>query len=209
MDFLRTQMIYKQLKQNGIQDEKIIKAFYIVPRHYFVNPIYQLYAYDEDPVPIGLKQSISDPYITAYMLELLTLEKSDKVLEIGSGTGYVTAILSYLVSEVYGVESLEELYLNSKKILKYLNRTNTEMVLGNGLLGYHKNAPYNKIFVSCATPSIPKALVEQLELFGKMIIPIGDTFSQHLHLITHTVDGITDKVICECNFCVMTFDSSH
>ena len=186
MDFnLKKELMIKNyLMARGIESKMIIDAFMTVDRHLFVKEEDILYAYDDSPLDIGFNQTISQPFIVALMLEYLNINKNDKVLEIGTGSGYQTAILSLLAKEVYTVEINSSLLMKAQNKLKQMGYTNVKYKQGNGYEGFVENAPYNKIIVSCASSKIPEKLIAQLDKAGKMIIPIGNSIFQYLHLIT-------------------------
>lgn len=186
MDFnLKKELMIKNyLMARGIESKRIIDAFMTVDRHLFVKEEDILYAYDDSPLDIGFNQTISQPFIVALMLEYLNINKNDKVLEIGTGSGYQTAILSLLVKEVYTVEINPSLLMKAQNKLKQMGYTNIKFKQGNGYDGFVENAPYSKIIVSCASSKIPEKLIAQLDKAGKMIIPIGNALFQYLHLIT-------------------------
>jgi len=184
LTFKKESMIKNHLLARGIESKLIIDAFMSVDRHLFVKEEDIIFAYDDFPLDIGFNQTISQPFIVALMLEYLNINKNDKVLEIGTGSGYQTAILSLLAKEVYTVEVNLNLSIQAKKKLDKMGYTNIKFKYGNGYEGYSEYAPYSKIIVSCASSKIPEKLIAQLNKAGKMIIPIGNSFSQYLYLIT-------------------------
>jgi protein-L-isoaspartate(D-aspartate) O-methyltransferase len=187
---LRKKMVDKQLINRGIKDEKVIDAFSEVPREEFVGEKYKSSAYDDGPLPIGSGQTISQPYIVALMIDSLNLNEDDKVLEIGTGSGYAAAVLAKIVNEVYTIEKIDKLAEKAKERFKKLNYTNISTKVGDGTLGWSENAPYDGIVVSAAAPHVPEALINQLAESGKIIIPVGeDGGVQRLKLIKKSKDG--------------------
>jgi len=170
---LRNNMVEKQLKARNIKSEAVLDAMRTVPRHLFVPENMQSRAYDDSPLPIGLKQTISQPYIVAFMTEQLELVPGMKVLEIGTGSGYQAAILAQMGCEVYTIELLEELAVRAEKVLAGLNFDNVKVKTGNGFLGWPEKAPFDAIMVTAAPDTIPEKLIEQLKDGGKMIVPVG------------------------------------
>jgi protein-L-isoaspartate(D-aspartate) O-methyltransferase len=180
---LRQQMVAMQLRARGISDQRVLDAFLHVPRHEFISQPYRDRAYEDHPLPIGDEQTISQPYIVAIMLEALELEPTDKVLEVGTGSGYVTALLAELTAQVYSVERHAALAAEAERVLTMLGYTNVEIAIGDGTAGLPARAPYDAIIVSAATSELPPALVSQLRVGGRMIIPVGPAESQQLQLI--------------------------
>ncbi|MCM8815336.1 MAG: protein-L-isoaspartate(D-aspartate) O-methyltransferase [Candidatus Omnitrophica bacterium] len=181
MDFerLRKEMVRHQIQGRGITNENVLSAFLRVPREEFVPLEMKNFAYDDCPLPIGFGQTISQPYMVAIMTELAEPEKKDKVLEIGTGSGYQTAILCEIGCVVYSIERIPELAERAKQTLEKLGY-DPEIIIGDGTLGYQENSPYKIIIVTAGAPEIPKSLVEQLDENGRIIIPVGDMFSQEL-----------------------------
>jgi protein-L-isoaspartate(D-aspartate) O-methyltransferase len=179
----RRSMVEHQIKGRGISNKNVLNALMSVPRHKFVPVEYQSYAYDDRPLPIGFDQTISQPYIVAYMTEILNPGKSEKVLEIGTGSGYQAAILSLLYKNVYTVEIIEALGNKAKKVFNEEGYNNIKVKIGDGYQGWKEYAPFNAIIVTCAPTNIPQPLVEQLAEGGKMIIPVGADYNQALYLL--------------------------
>lgn len=175
-------MVETQLISRGIRDRKVIDAFLKVPRRAFVPPQYADEAYDDHPLPIGDGQTISQPFMAAVMTELLDIGKTDKVLEIGTGSGYQTAILAELGKEIFTVERIRALSENAKAVLGSLHYANIRFKTGDGTLGWPEEAPFDKIIVTAAAREIPGELAEQLAEGGKLVIPVGERFSQVLVL---------------------------
>lgn len=176
-------MVESQLRARGIRDERVLAAMFRVPRHEFVPEEYRDQAYEDHPIPIGEGQTLSQPYIVAVMLEALALESSDVVLEVGTGSGYQTALLAELTKQVYSVERHESLARAAQATLIRLGYTNVEIVLGDGSHGLPERAPFDAIVVSAAAPQIPPPLFEQLREGGRMVIPVGPAHAQELQLV--------------------------
>lgn len=167
-----------QLKRRGIQNQKILEAMRKVPRHEFVPENMVPYAYNDEPLPIGEGQTISQPYIVAYMTEVLELRGSERVLEIGTGSGYQTAILAEIVREVYTVELVSALSCKAQENLKRLKYTNVHYKIGDGTYGWKENEPYDAIMVTAAPNKVPQFLEDQLKIGGRMIIPVGSAIQE-------------------------------
>lgn len=180
---LRRAMVERQIKARGVADKRVLDALMKVPRHKFVPEELKDFSYDDGPLPIGYDQTISQPYIVAYMTEILDPGSTEKVLEIGTGSGYQAAILSLLYKEVYSVEIIEPLGENAKRILNEEGYKNVKVKIGDGYQGWREYAPFDAIIVTCAPTDIPPQLVEQLAEGGKMIIPVGEHYSQVLYLL--------------------------
>lgn len=174
----RERMVKTQLVGRGIKDKRVLEAMRKVARHLFIPENMRLYAYNDEPLPIGEGQTISQPYIVAYMTEALQLNGSERVLEIGTGSGYQTAILNEIVKEVFTLELIGSLSVKAQEVLKELKYVNIFFKIGDGTLGWKEHAPYDAIMVTAAPAGVPKALKEQLKMYGKMIIPIGATFQE-------------------------------
>ncbi len=199
----RAKMI-QQLKEYGIRDPSILNVMSIVPRHEFVPEPYKKYAYEDTPLPIGYNQTISQPYIVAYMTELLDLKKEDKVLEIGTGSGYHAAIISHFVKEVYTIEIIEELCQTAKQTLNKLKYKNIIVICGDGYKGYKEKAPYDKIILTAAPEEIPVPLIEQLKNNGIMIAPIGKKEDiQYLYKIKKIGNSIQKEIKIPVRFVPM------
>ena len=184
-----------RLRQKGIKDNRVLEAMRMVPRHLFVDEALATRAYEDDALPIGHKQTISQPYIVARMTEaLLAQGEPKKVLEIGTGSGYQAALLSHLVDQVYTVERIAPLYQQTRKLLMSLGLRNVRCKLSDGTWGWESYAPYDAIIVTAAAPDIPKALLEQLAIGGRMIIPVGSQNGvQQLLTLVRTRDGIEQE----------------
>ncbi|MCX5701531.1 MAG: protein-L-isoaspartate(D-aspartate) O-methyltransferase [Candidatus Omnitrophica bacterium] len=202
MDYevLRKRMVEEQLIPRGIKNKKVIDAFYKVERHKFIPEDLRASAYADFPVPILEGQTISQPYIVALMTECLELTGQEKVLEIGTGSGYQAAILAELTKEVYSIERFESLSKNTQEILKGLGYSNIKIKVGDGTLGWPEFAPFDRIIVTAATPKVPLPLTEQLKESGKLVLPLGESFSQVLTVIEKKKDGFESIEICGCVF---------
>jgi len=180
---LRLRMVDSQIRARGIEDERVLSAMSRVPRHEFTAGRYRDQAYEDYPLPIGEGQTISQPYIVALMLEALALTPSDRVLEIGTGSGYVTALLAELAAEVVSLERYAVLADEARGLLADLGHSNVKVIVGDGTFGFPPGAPYDAIIVSAAGPEVPRPLLAQLAEGGRMIIPVGSFDSQQLQLI--------------------------
>jgi protein-L-isoaspartate(D-aspartate) O-methyltransferase len=180
---LRLHMVNSQLRARSISDARVLDAMARVPRHEFAPERYRDQAYEDHPVPIGEGQTISQPYIVAIMLQALHLQPTDKVLEIGTGSGYLTALLAEMTAEVISIERHASLADNARELLRGMGYTNVRVVTADGSQGFAESAPYDAIIVSAAAPELPEALVAQLAEGGRMIIPIGDADAQQLQFI--------------------------
>lgn len=195
----RKNMVDYQIRRRGIKDNKVLKAMAKVPRHFFVPEQMRDLAYQDEPLPIGEGQTISQPYIVGFMTEALKLSGKEKVLEIGTGSGYQTAILAEIVEEVYTVELIPELFRRAQSVLSELGYTNIRFLIGDGTRGWPDKAPYDAILVSAAPATIPASLVEQLRVRGRMIIPVGTDF-QELILVTRKKDGWDEERLIGVRF---------
>jgi len=197
-------MIKEQLQTRGIKSEAVLDAMRKVPRHLFVPGLQQRHAYADTPLPIGLSQTISQPYIVAFMTGLLEPVRGMKILEIGTGSGYQAAILSYLGGEVCTIELLKELADGAKRVFKELNYSRIKMRNANGYSGWPEEAPFDAVIVTAAPDKIPAILIEQLKDGGKMILPVGPAKSvQVLKLITKKEGKITEKELFPVRFVPM------
>ena len=203
-DFERNDMVERQLIPRGIKSPEVLDAMRNVPRHLFVPENMQSCAYDDSPLSIGFGQTISQPYIVAYMTEQLDLQPGMKVLEIGTGSGYQAAVLAYLGCEVYTIELLEEHADRASQVLSSCGYDNVFVKHGNGYLGWEGKAPYDAIIVTAAPAVIPSALIEQLKDEGKMIIPVGEVHSvQSLMLLIKDGEGYITKELLLVRFVPM------
>ena len=180
---VRQSMVESQLRARGVKDERVLDAMARVPRHEFAPEAYRHQAYEDHPLPIGEGQTISQPYIVALMLEALALSPTDRVLEVGTGSGYVTALLAELAARVFSVERHALLADSARDLLARLGYTNANVIVGDGSQGFAEAAPYDAIIVSAAAGEIPYALLAEMAEGGRMIIPVGAPESQQLQLI--------------------------
>lgn len=186
---LRQKMIEEQIKRRGVKDAVTLDAMSVVPRHEFVPTLLQGSAYEDTPLPIGLGQTISQPYIVALMTQSAELKPDDSVLEIGTGSGYAAAILSRIVKQVFTIERIEDLAQRAKAAYKRLGYDNIEVKSGDGTRGWADKGPFDAILVTAGAPIIPNSLKEQLKPRGRLIIPVGDAFSQRLLRIRKLEDN--------------------
>lgn len=196
----RRLMVCNQIEARKIVDKAVLDAMRKVPRHLFVPAEYQEAAYDDRPLPIGFGQTISQPYMVALMTEALCLNGDEKVLEVGTGSGYQAAILAEIVDHVVTIERIPELATRAAEILRNLGYTNVEVVVGDGSRGYPPRAPYDAIIVTAGAPRIPDALVEQLAEGGVLVIPVGSGFHQTLTRVTKIQGQITTEHLEGCVF---------
>jgi protein-L-isoaspartate(D-aspartate) O-methyltransferase len=180
---LRQQMVDSQLRARGITDQRVLDAMARVPRHEFAPEALRDQAYEDHPLPIGEGQTISQPYIVALMLDALSLLPSDRILEVGTGSGYLTALLAELAGQVVSIERHATLAETAGSVLTRLGYRNVKVIVGDGSWGFPQGAPYDAIIVSAAAAEVPSALVEQLAQGGRMIIPVGPPDSQQLQFI--------------------------
>ncbi len=201
---LRNRMVREQIIGRGISDNRVIEAMKKVPRHLFVSVDLVSYAYEDHPLPIGYGQTISQPYIVAFMTEVLEPGKSKRILEIGTGSGYQAAILGELCDSVFSVEIVPELANRADSLLKELNYSNVSVKIGDGYLGWPEKSPFDAIIVTCAPTHIPDALEDQLAEKGKMIIPVGANGSvQELVLLTMKNGRLAEKSVLPVRFVPM------
>lgn len=196
----RLKMVEEQIISRGIKDPRVISAMKKVPRHLFVEEALQSQAYSDYPLPIGEKQTISQPYMVALMTEGLLLTGKEKVLEIGTGSGYQTAILAELCEKVFSIERIRSLAVKARKLLYELGYFNVEVRISDGTAGWVEESPFDGIIVTAGAPNIPEPLYSQLKIGGRLIIPIGDAFSQDLYRITKKEDGIVKENLGGCRF---------
>lgn len=178
----RERMVKEQIEARGIKDKRLLQAMRKVKRHLFMPFMYRVWAYEDRPLPIGEGQTISQPYIVALMTELLELQGNEKVLEIGTGSGYQAAVLAELAKEVYTIEILQPLAKRAERLLKTLGYQNIQVKRGDGFLGWPEHAPFDAIIVTCAPEEIPAPLTEQLAEGGRLVIPVG-THWQELKVV--------------------------
>ena len=182
----------EQLREKGISTEPVLEAIGAVPRHFFMDPSLINFAYEDQAYPIAASQTISQPYTVAFQTELLEVLPKHKILEIGTGSGYQTAVLLHLGAHVYTVERQQELYKKSKLLFSKLRLFPKKMVFGDGYKGWVENAPYDRILVTAGAPEVPKSLLQQLKIGGKLVIPIGEKEQQMIRY-TRTAEKVFDK----------------
>jgi protein-L-isoaspartate(D-aspartate) O-methyltransferase len=195
----RERMVKDQIEARGVKDKIILEAMKKVPRHLFVPWNMRSYAYHDEPLPIGEGQTISQPYIVAYMSEVLRLKGNERILEIGTGSGYQAAILAEVSKEVFTMEIVKSLSLRAEKILEKLDYENIYFKVGDGTYGWKEHAPYDAIMVTAAPDIVPASLREQLKVSGRMIVPVGSTF-QELVLITREKKKFKEKKLLPVRF---------
>lgn len=186
---LRNNMVRNQIEARGINHQPTLEAMRKVERHLFVPFQYQKRAYDDTPLPIGYGQTISQPFIVAYMTQLLEPKADDRVLEIGTGSGYQAAVLAEIVDEVYTIEIVKELGEQTKKLMRKLGYNNVEVIIGDGYKGLKAKAPFDAIIVTAAAKDIPPPLIEQLKDGGKMVIPVGSPSTVQTLILVEKRDG--------------------
>jgi protein-L-isoaspartate(D-aspartate) O-methyltransferase len=196
----RERMVEEQLMRRGITDERVLAAMRRVPRHRFVDEGLQHRAYGDYPLPIGGEQTISQPYIVALMTSLLDLTGREKVLEIGTGSGYQTAVLAELSRRVCSIERLPRLAERARKLLESLGSANVWIRVGNGALGWPDEAPFDRILVAAAGPHVPPPLVDQLGEGGRLVAPVGDAESQTLTLVERRSGDVHTRAVGDCRF---------
>ena len=193
-------MVEEQIISRGIRDSEVIEAMKKVPRHLFVEEALQSQGYSDHPLPIGEKQTISQPYMVALMTEALQLVGKEKVLEIGAGSGYQTAILAELGERVFSIERIRSLAIRARKLLYELGYFNFEIKIFDGTYGWVEEGPFDSIIVTAGAPDIPQPLIDQLTIGGRLVIPVGDAFVQDLIRITKTGEGIKREDLGGCRF---------
>ncbi|HEY3303497.1 MAG TPA: protein-L-isoaspartate(D-aspartate) O-methyltransferase [Candidatus Binatia bacterium] len=196
----REKMVQEQVIARGIKDPRVIEAMRKVPREYFVESALASRAYDDGPLPIGAKQTISQPYIVGLMTEAAELKGPEKVLEIGTGSGYQSAVLAEMAANVFSVEKIRSLSIRARAILDELGYYNVATHVGDGTIGWSDHAPYDAILVTAGSPGAPRPLVEQLAIGGRLVIPLGDEQSQVLKRIRRTEAGLVEEELGECRF---------
>ncbi len=197
---LRERMVEEQLRSRGIKDERVLAAFREVPRHIFVPEDRRMYAYSDAPLSIGFGQTISQPYIVALMTELLNAEKGDKVLEIGTGSGYQAAILACLGAEVFSVERVSNLAEEARERLNSLGY-HVHIKVGDGSMGWKENALYDRIIITAASPEVPPPVIEQVKEGGKIVVPVESGWGQVLTVINKKKGGrLKREEVCGCVF---------
>jgi protein-L-isoaspartate(D-aspartate) O-methyltransferase len=204
----RQQMVQRQLMTRGINDARVLAAMAKVPREEFVAPESRAASYEDGPLPIGYGQTISQPYIVAFMTEQLRPKPNDRVLEVGTGSGYQAAILAELVSEVYSIEIVEPLAKSAEAILQRLGYKNVHLKTGDGYKGWPEQGPFDAIIVTCAPDKVPQPLVDQLKDDGRMVIPVGDRFAQELYLLEKKNGQLKQSATLPVRFVPMTNEAA-
>ena len=200
----RARMVEDQIRARGLGDERVLAAIGEVPRHRFVPESERRFAYTDQPLPIGWGQTISQPYIVALMCSLAGLGPDDKVLEIGTGSGYHAAVLSRLAGEVYTVEIVAPLGRRAEETLAALGYGNVRVRIGDGYEGWPEAAPFDAVVLTAAPPEVPRPLLEQLEVGGRLVVPVGGGWQQELQVITRTADGYETESVAPVRFVPMT-----
>jgi len=196
----RLKMVEEQIIARGIKDDKLIAAMKKIPRHLFVEEALQSQAHTDHPLPIGEKQTISQPYMVALMTEALLLTGKEKVLEVGTGSGYQAAILAELSEKVFSVERIRSLAIRARKLLYELGYFNVEIKIFDGTFGWMEESPFDAIMVTAGSPDIPQPLIDQLSVGGRLVIPVGDALVQDLFRVTKTEEGVKKEDLGGCRF---------
>lgn len=196
----RRSMVEQQLRLRGINDPRVLSAMDKVPRHEFVSPREWPEAYADHPIAIGEQQTTSQPYIIASMLQAAEISPQERVLEIGAGSGYQTALLAEMASQVFAIERYQTLAREAQTVLERLGYGNVMMFTGDGTLGLPEHAPYDVIIVSAAAPRVPPALIDQLAVGGRLVIPVGNSTQQVLEIVRRQADGVTVDCLEGCRF---------
>jgi protein-L-isoaspartate(D-aspartate) O-methyltransferase len=199
----RARMVQQQLEAHGIRDPRVLAAMGKVPRHEFISKQYRSQAYDDSPLPIGAQQTISQPYIVAFMTEQLQLKGDERVLEVGTGSGYQAAVLAELCREVYTIEIIDQLATQARETLDRLGYRTVRVRSGDGYRGWPEVAPFDAIIVTAAPDHMPQPLIDQLKLGGRMIVPVGEA-DQDLIRLTKTADGVREERLLPVRFVPMT-----
>ncbi len=198
-------MVESDIESRGIRDRAVLDAMLRVPRHLFVEPDYVKFAYSDSALPIEEDQTISQPYVVAMMTEAAQLDANDKVLEVGTGSGYQAAVLGEIVHEVYTIEIIKPLARKASELLSQLEYTNIKVKHGDGYRGWDEAAPFDAILITAAAPEIPQPLVDQLKIGGHLIMPLGNTSrAQNLVVLTKTKEGLERRFITGVVFVPMT-----
>ena len=197
---VRLKMVEEQLISRGVKDPRVIGAMKKIPRHLFVEEALQNQAYTDHPLPIGEKQTISQPYIVALMTEALELKGTEKVLEIGAGSGYQTAILAELAQKVFSIERIRSLAIKARTLIFELGYFNVEIKIFDGTFGWAEEGPFDAIIVTAGGPEIPQPLLDQLGIGGRLVIPVGDAYVQDLIRLRKKEDGIHKEDLGGCRF---------
>jgi protein-L-isoaspartate(D-aspartate) O-methyltransferase len=196
----RERMVQEQLVSRGIKDTRVLGVMARVPRHLFLESELRDQAYEDHPLPIGANQTISQPYMVALMAEALELKGTERVFEVGTGSGYLAAVLSELCAEVFSVETVEKLASKARNLLTSLGYRNVSVLMGDGTLGWEEHSPYDAVVISAAAPCIPRPLLEQLKTPGYLVFPMGEKELQTLVRIRKDKAGIREEYLGECQF---------
>jgi protein-L-isoaspartate(D-aspartate) O-methyltransferase len=196
----RTRMLESQIRARNVRDARVLAAVRKVPRHLFVDEALRDRAYLDKALPIGEKQTISQPYMVAVMSEALELRGRERVLEIGTGSGYQTAILAELAENVFSIERIPTFVPLARKRLESLGYYNVLIQIGDGTIGWKEHAPYDGILITAGAPQLPRPLLEQLAVGGRLVVPVGDSETQTLMRIRRDEDGFTEEMLGECRF---------
>lgn len=196
----RSRMVKEQVVRRGITDELVLKAMRAVPRHQFMDQAFWPRAYSDHPLPIGHDQTISQPYIVALMTHELGLTGKEKVLEIGTGSGYQASVLAVIGCTVYSIERIPELSRRANEILRLLGLKNVFLRVGDGTMGWKEKAPFDRIIVTAGAPALPEVLLEQLAPQGRIVIPVGSKAAQQLLIITRQDNTLEKRYVTGCNF---------
>ena len=196
----REKMVHQQIEARGVTDPAVLAAMRKVPRHLFVSEALRDQAYGDYPLPIGEQQTISQPYIVAEMTQALALSPEDRVLELGTGSGYQAAILSEIAFRVYTIERIYPLYTRTRKLFDNLRYHNIVTRYGDGTSGWAEEGPFDAIIVTAGAPHIPKVLIDQLAIGGRMVLPVGDQYTQDLIKVYRDEDGLHQSNLGGCRF---------
>ncbi len=204
----RINMVKRQIEGRGIEDSLVLDAMRSVPRHLFVPEQFRDRAYEDNPLPIGENQTISQPYIVALMTDSLALKGGERILEVGTGSGYQAAVLAEIVDSVYTIEIVRPLGERARDILDSLHYDNVKVMIGDGYRGYEEAAPFDGIIVTAAPEKIPQPLIDQLRVGGRMVIPVGG-MQQYLKVLVKTDDGLEEKTTIPVRFVPMTGEAQE
>lgn len=193
-------VLLDQLRARGIHDLEILRTFDLVPRHEFVPEAVRHRAYEDAPLPIGFGQTASQPSLQALYMQLLGIGPHDRVLEIGTGSGFQTAVLAHLAERVYSVERIRELSIRARDALDRLRLSNVALLVGDGTIGWSRYAPYDAVLVAAAAPDVPAPLVDQLAEGGRMLVPVGNREVQRLLRVWRTPSGVEEEEVLDCTF---------